>query len=907
MPARVIITKSPDLFREAYMEKNLKKARILRGIVLGLLGLAFIFNLLVMALHLKSPLDEYSNFTLASTAVTDVSPVFPLVIELAFFISLVPLALSVIELIRNKPTGNLFASIYFLAFGVLLFVYQILYHYMTGGQFALIIISMILATAAFALTVRAKAVTKDIAEAVVAPESKKSALAILITVSVGLLALVLCQLFVPLYSVGSGNIVHTVSLGKVIFASDAYTEDSVYFLANLVMFIAVFLYFVSSLSFFYSDKKRFVAMSKKLMWLEIAVSFIFFGLGYIIQFVYSLQGFDSKSLSYIAFIIFCVIAVPYSVFKGQFDEANGIVAPLHKGHIRFTDVEPFVYLLLVTAVTVVSLFFNIIDVSFTSTEVTEDIKLTGIKLLQDYPNLGSGYQALAFGAMIMILCSGIGLILCLCAFLSRYKHFANLSKAITFVNVFFIFLFGASGLYFTIATKITEETTLEVIQYYYPGYSSTYTYSIKTDVLYCLLVDVAIVAVMLVRKALDGEKGNLSVDAASVSASGAGGGAGLLGGKDDTPEGHFDPCPAFSEIDAKEDEFKVDFLKRKDLEAKEPSLDGLVKFVVDYARDSRLHLSYSYEDMATFVSGLGACRLSILQGMSGTGKTSLPKIFSEAIDADCDLIEVESSWKDKNELLGYYNEFSQKYTPKKFTQALYKACLNPEIPTFIVLDEMNLSRIEYYFSDFLSLMENEEGHRDIKLLNINIHVSDNGTFREYKALHDGNTIKVPSNVWFVGTANRDESTFVISDKVYDRANTMNFTKRAPKVRDYGDPIPQQFYSASEIMKLYEEAKKKGTFDAENNDTIKKVEELLRPFNISFGNRILRQIEDFVDIYECCFPTKNVEAQAVETILLSKVVAKLEVKTIDDKEELSREFSDLGLARCAAFVDSLNED
>jgi hypothetical protein len=156
------------------------------------------------------------------------------------------------------------------------------------------------------------------------------------------------------------------------------------------------------------------------------------------------------------------------------------------------------------------------------------------------------------------------------------------------------------------------------------------------------------------------------------------------------------------------------------------SLSDLVKFVVEYARDSRLHLSYREEDIATFVSGLGACRLTILQGMSGTGKTSLPKIFSEAIDGNCDIIEVESSWKDKNELLGYYNEFSRTYTPKKFTQALYKAALNPEIPTFIVLDEMNLSRIEYYFSDFLSLMENEENKREIKLINIKLSVKEEG-------------------------------------------------------------------------------------------------------------------------------------------------------------------------------------
>jgi hypothetical protein len=304
---------------------------------------------------------------------------------------------------------------------------------------------------------------------------------------------------------------------------------------------------------------------------------------------------------------------------------------------------------------------------------------------------------------------------------------------------------------------------------------------------------------------------------------------------------------------------------------------------------------------------MGASKLSILQGMSGTGKTSLPKIFSEAIYGNIDIIEVESSWKDKNELLGYYNEFSMKYTPKKFTLALYKAALNKEIFTIILLDEMNLSRIEYYFSDFLSLMENEEAHREIKLINIKLNRKEDDEEIEYKALEHGNTLKVPANVWFIGTANRDESTFVISDKVYDRAHTMNFTKRAPKVRNYQNPIARKYYDYEIINDLFIKAKAAGDFDAEQNEIIKKVEVLLAPFNISFGNRILKQIEDFVNIYKACFPNEDVEKEAVEKILLSKVVAKLEVKTIDDKEQLEMEFDKLDLKLCAEFIKRLDNE
>jgi len=369
----------------------------------------------------------------------------------------------------------------------------------------------------------------------------------------------------------------------------------------------------------------------------------------------------------------------------------------------------------------------------------------------------------------------------------------------------------------------------------------------------------------------------------------------------------FDPCPAFTELDHKVDAFKQELERRKTLKTKDKTLNELVHFVVEYARNSRLHLSYTEEDIATFVAGLGASKLSILQGMSGTGKTSLPKIFSEAILANCEIIEVESSWKDKNELLGYYNEFSMKYTPKKFTLALYKAALNQEIFTLILLDEMNLSRIEYYFSDFLSLMENEEHQRELKLINIKLSRKEEGNEQDYLALDQGHTLRIPPNVWFIGTANRDESTFVISDKVYDRAQTMNFTKRAQKVRNYSNPMLQQYYDYQTFNNLIIEAKRNGNFDAENSELIKSVEALLAPYNISFGNRILKQIEDFVNIYKSCFVNENVESEAIEKILLSKVVAKLEVKTIDDKEKLEMEFDKLKLHQCVAFIKRLDSE
>jgi len=368
----------------------------------------------------------------------------------------------------------------------------------------------------------------------------------------------------------------------------------------------------------------------------------------------------------------------------------------------------------------------------------------------------------------------------------------------------------------------------------------------------------------------------------------------------------YDPIPAFSEIDGLVDKFDEQYQKNLQFKFEGVTLPLLVDHIIDYAKNSEQNLSYGKREIKTFIAGLGASKLSILQGMSGTGKTSLPKIFMEAIGGYCEMIAVESSWRDKNELLGYYNEFNKKFTPKAFTQSLYKASLNIDTPVFIVLDEMNLSRIEYYFSDFLSLMEAREEDRSIKLFDVQLYPeTDDRT--EYLSLNGGHTLKIPKNIWFVGTANRDESTFEISDKVYDRAQTMNFDKRAPKViKNNAIDNPIKFVTMTQLGTLFDECKAL-EFDAEGNALIKKVESILWSYRISFGNRILRQIEEFVKVYLAASGAKNSNErdeyihEALDCIILSKIVRKLEFKQINDIDELIEDFKPLKLPLCSAFL------
>lgn len=923
------------------MKNFLKNTKLIGFIILGILGLVGILSII----NLFVPTTE-SNVSILGVAISDTYAtgfrITSVMLVVTTFLMVLVIGSGLISIFKKTSFFLYLACFYSMGIQVFIFLYQILFSVLPYYSLILAIFNVVLCfvAATFAILRRSTIVREeDVSdqEELNNPETKQKAIdkrklvikmLILDIVSLFLLTSIF---FVPLYAVDeSGAIIQHV-LGFVIFKQSQTLMDMIFFLSFLVLYLTGLFGFIYSIADYYSNKKNFSSESKSLIFFNLIVAAIFFLSGTIISCYYSVSGITSSSLSFISLVLMGICCVVLSILKGKYDIDSPQIDKVVKVR-KYPKIESLIYVCLVTAVTFFSLFLNIIKVEQSYESYANTVTLTGIELLKKYASLGGGYQIIAFYLMVMMVVSGFGLLRALTSYLAKYKYYGRVAKTVTYANIGLMFMLGISGMYFSIAQEINIENLKSLLTLFGYTYSDSIVYSIKTDALYALLIDAGFLILMIVRKSFTDEEtlwANASIEGEGATSSssqsegnGESSGYGINTGDSSNNNenngtaltndsglalSNFDPCPAFSLLDAKVDDFKKDLEEREKTPVNNPSLNGLINFVVDYAKDSRLHLSYSQQDVATFVSGLGACRLSVLQGMSGTGKTSLPKIFTEAIEANCEIIEVESSWKDKNELMGYYNEFSSMYTPKKFTQALYKACLNKEIPTLIVLDEMNLSRIEYYFSDFLSLMENEEGQRQVKLLNVDLEKVKDGVKSQYLCLEDGTTLHVPANIWFIGTANRDESTFVISDKVYDRAHTMNFNKRAPKVRDYDAPIAKQFYSYDVLSSLLNKAKDEGKFDAEKNDLINKVEEILRPYNISFGNRILKQIEDFVDIYQACFPKKDVLDEAVETILLSKVVAKLEVKTIDDKEGLIKSFQDLKLTRCAEFIAKLNED
>jgi hypothetical protein len=284
---------------------------------------------------------------------------------------------------------------------------------------------------------------------------------------------------------------------------------------------------------------------------------------------------------------------------------------------------------------------------------------------------------------------------------------------------------------------------------------------------------------------------------------------------------------------------------------------------------SQKGLFYTDTHIRTFIAGFVASKLIILEGMSGTGKSSLPREFGEYIGSPTARIPVQSSWKDRNDLIGFYNDFEKRYKETEFLKAIYRAVKDKDNIHCIILDEMNLSRIEYYFADLLSVLE-EPNPKNWKINLLADAASIKGEVPKY--IKDGELV-LTENIWFAGTANKDDSTFTITDKVYDRAIVLDFKERAQKSVSASKQQPKGGnLSFSEFQTLIEDAIKcSAEKKKEIENTISWLDERMKPFEISFGNRISSQIEKFVPAYVKC---GGEITEAFDIIFSTKVLRKI---------------------------------
>ncbi len=275
------------------------------------------------------------------------------------------------------------------------------------------------------------------------------------------------------------------------------------------------------------------------------------------------------------------------------------------------------------------------------------------------------------------------------------------------------------------------------------------------------------------------------------------------------------------------------------------------------------HLYYDIDDIRRFVASLGVSHIIVMQGMSGTGKTSLATVFGAFVDHDSTVIPIQPMWKERSDMIGYFNEFTERFNETVLLQTLYEATYSRDL--FItVLDEMNIARVEYYFADFLSLLELPE-KKDRKLEVVS-DTWDNDPLH----LEKGKLI-LPENMWYVGTANNDDSTFAISDKVYDRAMIINLDKKAEPFT--APPTESLHISCDDLQELYEQAKGEFTLTRRTVRKLQLLDEyMIEHFHVTFGNRIMKQIKQYIPIYIACGGT---ELEALDDIFSKKILRKLE--------------------------------
>ena len=278
---------------------------------------------------------------------------------------------------------------------------------------------------------------------------------------------------------------------------------------------------------------------------------------------------------------------------------------------------------------------------------------------------------------------------------------------------------------------------------------------------------------------------------------------------------------------------------------------------------SQLGLYYTPEIIRRFVAGMASSKLLILEGISGTGKTSLPYSFSRYLNNPATIVSIQPSYRDRTEILGYFNEFSKRFNETEFLRALYEANYRPD-PTLIVLDEMNLARIEYYFAEMLSVLEMPS--KDEWVLDL-VPTAWDGDPK----LLDAGKIHVADSTWFIGTANNDDSTFTITDKVYDRAMPIELNERADAFEC--DPQPGCDVTAEHLQYMFQRAKVEHPISDEMLDNLQKLDQYLQTrFKLAFGNRIMKQMYDFIPVYVACGGT---ELGAMDYIIARKVLKKFE--------------------------------
>lgn len=321
-----------------------------------------------------------------------------------------------------------------------------------------------------------------------------------------------------------------------------------------------------------------------------------------------------------------------------------------------------------------------------------------------------------------------------------------------------------------------------------------------------------------------------------------------------------------------------------------------------YFACSQRRLFYDIRIVRLFIAGMSTTRLMILQGISGTGKTSLAHAMGLFLNNPATIASVQPSWRDRTELFGYFNEFTKRFNETEVLKKMYEATWNKNI-YITVLDEMNIARVEYYFAEMLSILEMPSRDEWV------VDLIPSGWPNDPKHIVKGR-FQLPQNMWFIGTANNDDSTFAISDKVYDRAMPININSKGVM---FDAPYVDSIYISFEHLEaMFKQAMVENKVSQENLDKIDQLDDyVIKHFRLAFGNRIVKQLKEFVPAYVACGGT---ELDGLDYVLCNKILRKFEslnLSYIRDEIDglilyLSDQFGEENMVECKDYLARLKK-
>lgn len=308
-------------------------------------------------------------------------------------------------------------------------------------------------------------------------------------------------------------------------------------------------------------------------------------------------------------------------------------------------------------------------------------------------------------------------------------------------------------------------------------------------------------------------------------------------------------------------------------------------------------LKYPERVQLAFHTSLKASQINplvVLAGVSGTGKSALPMAYAEALGINFVSLAVQPGWSGPQDLLGFYNYLERKYKATELARAMAQMSRfsHEDLPglniksrknemLIVLLDEMNLARIEYYFSDFLSRLEQRRG-RNLSDAQRRREVALHLDIGSLPAQEAPRFILPDLNVLFVGTMNEDESTQSLSDKVVDRANVLRFgapeNLHAPTAVS---SVPSNSFLPRTSWDGWVKAFN-GDAHQDERQLLSEINGQLEKINRPFGHRVFRAILDYISNYPGASTNPERRAHAMADQIEQKIIPKL--RGLDTQED-----------------------